>query len=114
MIIRKLEAHEYGRLADIEEGFQPNPETSIAVVAEDGGKIVGRMLLVVMPHIEGTWIDEKYRNGSIGYRMEREVERQSRELGVSKVMAYAPLELAGYMERLGFRRLNIVVLEKGV
>lgn len=99
----------------VEEGFVPDPDNSIAVVAEDQGKIVGRMFLVAMPHIEGTWIHPDKRNGTIAYRLEKAMSEEAKRRGIPMLLAYVPTpEVAGYMQRLGYKREPYIVLSKEV
>ncbi len=111
--IHKLEADEYGLLATIEEGYVPDPLNSIAIVACDGEKVVGRMLLVAPWHIEGTWIHKDARGGSTLFRMIRKMEETARERGFSKLFAYADkADVESYLQRLGYKPSPLTVWYK--
>jgi N-acetylglutamate synthase-like GNAT family acetyltransferase len=111
--IRKLADAEYDLLLKIEEGYRPDPASSIAVVAESDGEIVGRMLLVAPAHIEGTWIKEKFRHGTTGIRMIRFMEAEAKKLGLPKIFSYADsCKTEDYLERLGYTRCRLTVWEK--
>jgi len=114
MTIRQLTPQEYPLLATTAEGFVPDPDNSIAVAAfDDSGQIIGRMLLVAMPHLEGTWVAEGARGGSIGFRMEREMVKAAAVQGLKAVMAYTDNEAhTNYLERLEWKRTNFTVLQK--
>jgi len=113
--IRKLEDSEYPLLLGVEEGYCPDPKTSLAVVAEDGGKIVGRMLLISPAHIEGTWVAEEFRNGTTGIRMMTFMEAEARKLGLSKVFAYADNPtVVDYLVRLKYKWQPVLVLAKEI
>jgi len=111
--IERLPEEEFYLLKDIEEGFTPDPQQSIAVVAKQDGRIIGRMLLVGMAHIEGTWIADDFRNGTIAVRMIREMEKQATETGLKTIFAYSDRpEIDEYMERLGYASTNMKVFRK--
>jgi N-acetylglutamate synthase-like GNAT family acetyltransferase len=111
--IRKLADAEYDLLLKVEEGYRPDPASSLAVVADVGGEIVGRMLLVAPAHIEGTWVKEEYRNGTTGIRMMRFMEAEARKLGLPKIFSYADSwKIEEYLERLGYTRCKLTVWEK--
>lgn len=110
MTIRRLKSEEYPLLKNVADGFVPDPENSIAIVAEDDGEIVGRMLLVALPHIEGTWIDPRRRKGSLLAKMFRQMES---EAPVPRLFAFTPTgTISGYIERLGYSKLDVEVHEK--
>lgn len=114
MKVRALEPQEYDRLKSLPDALVPDKENSIAVVAETEDKqLVGRMLLVVLPHIEGTWIADNFRSGRIGFQLERELEKEARKFGLKKIFAYTTNQVhSEYMERLGFKRSPWEVFEK--
>lgn len=110
--IERLADENFKILASIEEGFVP-PQGSIAIVASQDDQIVGRMLLVSMAHVEGTWVHEHFRNGTIAARMMREMEKQAASLGLKTIFAYAETEKVGeYIERLGYVPTDLKVFRK--
>jgi predicted N-acetyltransferase YhbS len=110
--IRKLKFEEYDMLKDVFEGFVP-PKNSIAMIAEDEGRIVGRVFLVEPVHVEGPWVAESHRGGTVGARLMQSAEKQLKEIGLSKVMAFGSDEvLENYLQRLGYKRLDLSVWEK--
>ena len=111
--VERLPKQEFGSLRKIEEGFVPNADESIVVVAKDGEKIVGRMFLISVAHVEGTWIDAEARNGTIAARMMREMEKQAAGAGLRTIFAYAEDEKVGeYIERLGYSKVPLAVFRK--
>ena len=114
MQVHTLEPERFDLLAQAPDGIVPDPRFITAIVAEQDGKLLGRMFLCLMPHIEGTWIDEAARSGTIGYRLAKQIEERCREIGVIKVMAYCMPEHETYMERLGFTKCPYTVWEKDV
>ena len=115
MEIVRLVPEQYQILAQVEEGFIPDRENSIALLAvEDGKRIVGRMFLVAAAHIEGTWLAEDVRRGRTGFLLERRMEEEARKEGLKKLFAYTPPELGHYMGRLGYKKLALEIWEKEI
>jgi len=115
LLIKRLAPEEYEVLKSVQEGYCPDSEHSIAIVAQKENEIVGRMLLIRPFHIEGTWISEKCRSGTIAVRMIKLMEAEARKIGLSHVFAYAATpEIEEYMERLGYKRQKMSVWMKEV
>jgi len=111
--VERLPSEEFDTLLTIEEGYVPDPNQSIAVVAKDDGVVIGRMMLIAVAHVEGAWINDRYRNGTILERMTKEIEKQAREAGLKTVFAYSDkLDMDGYIERLGYDRTPLRVFRK--
>ena len=100
---------DYRQLEKVQEGFVPDKSNSLVVVAKDDGEIVGRMMLVAIPHIEGTWIKESYRKGSLGVKIERRMEQEAERLGLRTLFAFAPSHVSDYLSRLGFKKEELEV-----
>lgn len=113
MKIERLPEDQYDVLMEIEEGFVPDPNSSIVVVARDDGEVVGRMFLLSLAHIEGTWINAQHRNGTVLVRMIRLMEKEASNVGLKTIFAYAKTDnVASYLERLGYKRTEMAVFEK--
>lgn len=114
--IRRLEGLEYHKLNQIgDDDFIPDPEKSIAIIAENEQKVIGKVLLLAPAHIEGIFIEPAWRNGTVMNRLVAAVELEARAEGITKVMAYAKdTEMEHYIERLGYRRMPISVWAKGL
>ncbi len=111
--IERLPPEQFDSLEAIEEGFRPDPSSSIAVVAKYDGEIIGRLMLLPVAHVEGAWVHERFRNGTILERMTKEIEKQAREAGISTVFVYSQTaEMDGYIERLGYDRSPLRVFRK--
>lgn len=111
--IERLPAEEYDTLLSIEEGYVPNAEHSIAVVARDDGAIIGRMMLIAVAHVEAAWVNDRYRGGTVLERMTKEIEAQARAAGIKTVFAYSEThEMDGYIQRLGYERSPLRVYRK--
>lgn len=115
IVIEKLPAEGFGILAHIDDGFTPDPRYSIALIAKGGDEVIGRVFLVAPVHVEGPWVSPLWRGSPVGKRLLDEVERQAKELKVSKVIAYARDEqIENYLSRLGYKRMPLTVWEKEI
>jgi N-acetylglutamate synthase-like GNAT family acetyltransferase len=113
MKVERLPEDQYDVLMEVEDGYCPDPNGSIVVVARDDGEVVGRMFLLSLAHIEGTWINKQHRNGTLAVRMIKLMEKEAKNIGISSLFAYAKNEeVGGYLERLGYKRTELVVFEK--
>lgn len=111
--VKTLPKDSWELLKQAPDGIQLDPENSEAIVAIDDGKLVGRMYLCVMPHIEGTWIEEKHRGGTLLVRLETELLRKARELGIKGILAFATDEShISYLRRRGYRKFPVTVWSK--
>ena len=112
--IRRLHASEFDLLRGVDDGYTPDPDRSIAMVAQAGSRIVGRIFLVAPSHAEGIWIESDYRGGSLGKRIVEALELEARSEGISKMFAYATQpEMEHYIaRRCGYARLPWVVFQK--
>jgi len=99
-------------LSTVEEGFMPICDKSIVVVAKSGEEIIGRLMLLSPAHVEGAWIDERFRGGRLLKRMMDEMESQAKHEGLAKLMAYGHSINEDYLERLGFVKRPLTVWEK--
>lgn len=112
MEVRALKPEEWGVLAEAPDGLVLDNRWVTAVVALEGGKLVGRMYLCLMPHIEGTWVSENHRHGSVAFRVEKEMEKVAKGLGIGIILAYSGPEHERYLERLGFEKAQVTVWSK--
>lgn len=116
MTIRTLTAPEYSRLAAIADGIIPSPDDSIVIIAEnESGDIIGRMFLVDVPHIEGTWVADSERGGTVGFRLERAMCKAAAGLRLKKTFAFVTTaEHANYLLRLGWEPTEYRVMTKSL
>ena len=112
--IRRLAANEWSLLDKVEEPFSPDPEKSVAVVAQNAmGEIVGRCFLVSPVHVEGIWLDPAWRNRTLFYRLICRIEEEAKAEGIRKLLAFAATpEMAEYIERLGYEYTPVSVWSK--
>ena len=89
---------------------------SLWVVAFDRkGTMVGRTGLVMLNHVEGTWVSPDYRHGTLGWRLLKTLEQEAKDLGLKYVLAYSPdaiPEIGGYMERMGYKKVEVTTWAK--
>ncbi len=111
--IERLSEKDFDSLLAIQEGFKPDPKNSIAVVAKVDGEIIGRLMLLPVAHVEGAWVHQRFRNGTILERMTRMIEGQAILSGISTVFVYSQSEeMDGYIERLGYHLSPLRVFRK--
>jgi N-acetylglutamate synthase-like GNAT family acetyltransferase len=111
--IRKLNPSEFGLLESVDDGYSPNPQHSIAVVAHNQHHIVGRIFLVAPTHIEGVFVERPWRNGTVMKRLVDAIEMEARAEGITKVFCFAKDDqMADYIERLGYKLSQLTVYEK--
>lgn len=111
--VERLPAEEFDSLLSIEEGYVPDPKASVVVVAKFNEEIIGRMMLIGVKHVEGAWINKRFRSGSILERMTKEIEDQARAVGIRTVFVYSETgEMDAYIERLGYERSPLRVFRK--
>lgn len=111
--IERLPAEQFDELLRIQEGFRPDPEHSIVVVAKQDGQIIGRMFLLEMAHVEGTWVHDRFRNGTILAKLMAELEKEARGAALKTIFAYSQTKKIGeYIERLGYVPTELKVFRK--
>jgi len=107
METRRLREDEFDLLRSTPEPNDISPENTAVIAAFDGNRLVGRLAVLNVPHIEGVWIDRQYRNGTMLSRLERKAVEILRECGASAVLAVAiNNKIEGYLERLGYKRIG--------
>lgn len=111
--LRELPAEEYSRLYQVHEGFMPDPRNSVAIVAEDGPYITGRIFLLSPAHIEGPWVREDLRGSTACARLMKQAEESAKIRGIKTLFAYAVNdEIEGYLKRLGYVKAPMTVWQK--
>lgn len=117
MDVRLLSPDEYRLLENIpaEQRERLTPENSaVAGAFDDGGRLVGSMLLITVPHMECPWIDPQYRGGTLFARMEDVLVNKLRSLGSGKVFVFPVFQkMEQYLLRWGYR-LRGTVWEKEI
>jgi N-acetylglutamate synthase-like GNAT family acetyltransferase len=113
LLIKRLAPAEYEQLRNVEEGYVPDPAHSIVIMALNEKEIIGRVLLIRPFHIEGTWIDPRFRRGTVGIRMFRLLEEEAKQAGLVKIFSYAQSsEVEGYLERMKYEKIPVSVWTK--
>lgn len=97
----------------MDDGYIPDPERSIAVVARNESGIIGRIFIVAPAHVEGVFIQQHWRGGPLLKQLVQAAELEAKCEGIGQLMVYAKDEqMASYIERLGYRKTPYTVWEK--
>lgn len=113
--IRRLHPSEYDLLKTFGDGYCPDPEHSVAVVAENAGRIIGRIFLVSPVHCEGIFVEHPWRNSPVFKRLVDAIELEARAEGIKSLHAYAINEqMADYIARLGYTKMPLTVFGKEI
>ncbi len=113
--IDRIDRNGYEQLATVQEGYIPDPDNSIVVLAKDKNEIVGRTMLIRPWHIEGTWLKEGKRRGVVGHLMLNKLEQEAKSAGISQLFSYAMQpEIEGYLERMGYKKQPVTVWTKDI
>ena len=91
------------------------PEDSLFVCAFRDGQMVGRVGLIALPHIEGTWVAPEMRGTTLAARMFRRMEQEVKTLGRTHLLILLPEDdktLDGYVARVGYERLPVSMYAK--
>lgn len=103
-------------VAKIDPRGIPWPEGTTAVVAKDeNGEVKAISTILVLPHIEGTWVAEDSRRGTLPARIVKRVEQLIQEQGGSSAFAFAhdsDPQIKTYLDRFGYKRLPFSVYMK--
>lgn len=86
------------------EGLQPPPETtSLLVVEDEAGDVVGTWSLAILPHLEGFWVRPDHRQkAAVVKALLVHMFRHLRTAGVDIVLTHAPGEhIDEFLIRLG-------------
>lgn len=91
MTSRVLPRHEWDRLAETELGavcqYLDSSVTSILVVEDDQGAIVGCWSMFPVWHVEGVWVAPAHRGkASVARRLLQLMRRQAQRVGAATVM----------------------------
>lgn len=112
--IERLPKEEFEALKTVADGFCPDADKSVAVVARNDGRIIGRCFLLAPAHVEGIYIERAWRGGSLFKDMMAAMEIEARAEGITKLFAYAVEPSIGeYIDRrCGYLQLPWKVFSK--
>lgn len=111
--VERLHPSEFDLLHSIDDGFQPDPEKSIVVVARNESRIIGRIALVAPTHVEAIFVERAWRNSPVFKRLVDAVEMEARAEGIKTLLAYAVNDqMADYISRLGYTKMPLQVYGK--
>jgi GNAT superfamily N-acetyltransferase len=113
LIVRRLKPVEYEKLLSVDDGYTPDPNRSVAVVAENGHHIMGRIFLMAPAHVEGVFVEPAWRDKGVMRQLVDAIEIEARAEGIHKVLAYAKdSDMAGRIEAMGYKKLPWTVWAK--
>lgn len=112
--IQRLHPSEFDLLREVDDGFTPDAEHSIAMVARNDSQIIGRLFAVAPVHVEGIFVEPRYRGGTLFKDMMNAMELELKSENIKKVFAYAVRpEVGHYIEhRCGYKPLAWRVYER--
>lgn len=111
--IARLHPSEFDLLESVDDGFIPDRNHSVAMVARNEHHIIGRVFLMSPCHVEGIFVERQWRNGTVMKRLVEAVELEARAEGISKIFCFAKDDqMADYIERLGYKPSQLTVYEK--
>lgn len=104
--VRRLKPVEYEKLLSVDDGYTPEPNRSVAVVAENGHHIIGRIFLVAPAHVEGVFIEPPWRGGNLFKELMDAIEIEAKAEKISRLLAYATSSgMESYINRkCGYKR----------
>lgn len=112
-----IEAGEMEAQLPVEQRANWPVDTLISYAIEDG-KVIGRMAIMSLQVVEGTWVDPEKRSTSLAYRMMKQLEAvQKQALGRTHSLALVydeQPEVGEYLQRVGFKRFPVTLYEKSL
>ena len=94
----------------------PWPLGTTAVVGrDDSGRVVAFSAILVLPHVEGTWVAPEYQHSTAAARLVTKVEDTLKEQGGTAVFAFAhdfDPQIKSYIERFKYLRMPFSVYMK--
>ncbi len=116
MIIRRLGPEEYFKLRKckwLPFKRQPQPNSSIVLVAEEKGEIQGFLVAQLVLQTEPVWISPKKRGSTLLGRLYKLMKKELSSLSINMVSSHAASQdTASYLKRLGFKCKNAILYEK--
>ena len=102
----KLEGHEALKGVGV-----PSSDCARILIAErEDGTIVGFQMLVSVVHLEPIWVHPDYRGSMVPIRLWKAATRLVDALRIKMAFSFSQdSTIAGYLDRLGLRRLPYVV-----
>lgn len=96
-------------------GINWPPDTVLIVAKDNQGEIAGISTILQLAHIEGTWVRESERGTPLAYRLVKRVEQRLKDAGKTHAFAFVDVaqpEVLGYMARLGYSKMPMIVMSK--
>lgn len=102
------------RLMPVGQQVQWPIETAV-VYAIEGDSPVGRMALMSLKVLEGSWVSDEKRGSTIAYRMMKMMEEFAARIGDTHLLALVYDEqpaVAEYLRRVNFERFPVTMMSK--
>ena len=116
--IKLLEGEERVQALALDGFVIPVAEDTLVLGAVEDGRVIARVILLQMLHLEGTWIAPDRRGGGIlARRLVKAAEEMIVKCGATHAMAYTPEadpKIGEYMQWLGYTRFPVTVWAKQV
>lgn len=93
------------------------PDDAWVVFAIEDGEIVARSSILPMPLVEATFVKQEKRNGTLAFRLFKEVEKLYLEHGKPVAMAMAldsQPDIKEYLTRMGFEEMPLTLFIKNL
>lgn len=93
------------------------PISHILYAIDEDKNIVGRIGILQLPHIEGTWVREDYRKGFVAVRMLSKIEEFIADNDRKAAFAFVKsddIDIQNYMQRFGYVELPLKVYIKSL
>ncbi len=113
MLVRILDPRSFHRLRGLWENddWIPDPAIAKVVVAEVDGKIIGFWVAQVVCHLEPIWIRPAERNKTVAGALWKKMQAVTEK--VTRIYAFSDTrEIDDYLERLGFKHMNLSIFER--
>lgn len=111
--IERLTPRDFHLLKNIGDGFTPDSQRSVAIVALHDDGIIGRLFIVSPAHVEGAFVEKPWRNTPVFPMLMKRAELEAHKEGITQLLAFAKDEvIADYVERLHYKKLPLTVWSK--
>ena len=116
-IIKLLEGEERAQALSVDGFTIPVPPETLVLGAVEDGRVVGRIMLLQMLHLEGTWVAEDKRGSTLAPRLVKAAEELLVRCGSTHAIAYTPEsnpQIGQYLERFGYSRFPVTTWQKSL
>ncbi len=114
--LREFPPTEWDRLKGLipQDDWIPDPANGRIMIAERNGSIIGFCVIQLAVHIDPLWVSGDEQNGMTAVRLWNMAVENLKQNGVNVFYVFAETGgAAGYLERLGLKRLNFIPYAAG-